>query len=266
MKKRFSLIGLLLAGVVGTAHMQEEPTIPPLRDAGNLALVYHIPEMEEVEVETDISYSSESPDHLLDVYLPPETEESLPVVLLTHGGAPAEAHFKDTAGYQSWGRLIAASGMAGVTFNWNSPNTEDLDTLMDYLRQNADDLKLDMERVCIMAYSAGVDASLVWSAQAEGIRCFVGYYGGYTDSLDYLISDEAITLLPTLLLHGTRDEALPLVLVRAFVNEAEEREQPVELLVHSVGVHAFDLRNDDDESRELIQASVAFLQEQLLGE
>jgi hypothetical protein len=37
----------------------------------------------------------------------------------------------------------------------------------------------------------------------------------------------------------------------------------VELLIHPTGVHAFDLRNDDEHSREIIQQTLQFIQNRL---
>jgi hypothetical protein len=45
-----------------------------------------------------------------------------------------------------------------------------------------------------------------------------------------------------------------------FVNEASVRGGDVKLLVHPTGVHAFDLRNDDEAPREIITQTIRFMQ------
>jgi acetyl esterase/lipase len=50
-----------------------------------------------------------------------------------------------------------------------------------------------------------------------------------------------------------------------FVKEAKARKVPVEYLEHPNGQHAFDILDDDDKSREIIQQTVRFFSRNLLG-
>src|ERR1700752_4355272 len=82
-------------------------------------IVYNLPGMENVSVLSNLKYSDvENPHLLMDVYMPSglRAGEARPVVLFIHGGAKPEYRIKDWGIYQSWGRLIAAAGMIGVTF------------------------------------------------------------------------------------------------------------------------------------------------------
>ena len=107
-------------------------------------------------------------DLLLDVYYPAELGdgEQRPAVLFVHGLGPAELvkHIKNSGQYVSWGQLAAASGLIAVTFNHRSPDEHislgdvegDVDDLVEYVRQSAEELQIDKERLAIWTCSAGV--------------------------------------------------------------------------------------------------------------
>ena len=82
-------------------------------------VVYRVPGMDDVRVHSNQRYSDvDNPHLLLDVYVPANLaeHERRPVAVLIHGSAAPEYRPKDWGIFQSWGRLIAASGMIGVTF------------------------------------------------------------------------------------------------------------------------------------------------------
>src|SRR5260370_31441016 len=85
----------------------------------NKPVVYTVPGMDRVKVRKDIVYKkTDDPNMKMDVYTPPGLGpgEQRPAVILLHGGAPTRFQPKEWGFYQSWGRLVAASGMAAVTF------------------------------------------------------------------------------------------------------------------------------------------------------
>lgn len=240
--------------------------IPPLSSAGRLSVVYTVPGMEDVEAQTDIDYLNPPTNtHLLDLYLP-DTEEPAPLVVLIHGSASARERLKDQTPYTSWGRLVAASGFAAVTFNWDYPKAEDITALFEYMRENSEALNIDTSKICIAVFSGGVDTalSMVQAGELEDIACLVAYYGDYRQATAGLEEVDAETFPDTLILHGARDEGIPLERVEAYVESATALDLPVSLMIHPEGVHAFDLRNDDETTRELMKASLDFIAEHLL--
>jgi predicted esterase len=186
--------------------------------------------------------------------------------VLIHGGAAASDGLKDSAAYTSWGRLVAASGMAAVTFNWDDTRLSDLVALITYLRENEKTLKIDTLKLCLAAFSAGVDPSLlaVLGDKLGPIDCFVGYYGSYSIS-SAVINNAAIKKVPSMLiLHGTEDEVFPLRGAESCVDSATKLKLPAKLLIHSKGVHSFELRNDDNESKSLLKETIEFLKQALM--
>jgi acetyl esterase/lipase len=126
-----------------------------------------------------------------DLYLPPDAAAGFPTVIFIHGGIPDGLPIipKDGGVFVSWAQLMAASRMAGVTFNhrmrWNSgfvpgsveKATDDLADLIRYLGRNASLLRIDTDRICLVAFSAGgpmLAAPML--EQYAGVRCLVALY------------------------------------------------------------------------------------------
>ena len=92
---------------------------------------------------------------------------------------------KDWGIFQSWGRLVAASGMTAVTFTHRLgyPKTAILDGASDvadaiaYVRAHAAELGVDGDRLCLAAYSAGGPMlSPFLSDPPPYVRCLVAFY------------------------------------------------------------------------------------------
>jgi acetyl esterase/lipase len=260
-------------------------------DQINRPVVYSIPAMDQAKVKRDIAYKKDvSADFLrMDLYLPPDTKGLLPVVILIHGGIYSDVPLKpkDWGFYKSWGRLIAASGMAAVTFNqrlgFPDPNlkqaAQDVEDLIGFVRAHSDDWGLDPDRICLAAYSAGGPMlSMAMRDAPPYIRCLVGFYP-FLDIQQsalhrkFLSAQQLEEFSPiTYLDHGAAK--LPAMFVaRAgrdqipdlepgldrFVAEAVHRNIALEFLNHPFGVHGFDSQNDDAASREIILAAIEFI-------
>src|SRR5258708_11899261 len=130
-------------------------------------IVYSIPAMERITARANLVYKTADGKPLrADLYLPPAATAAAPMVIFIHGGLPEGIEAKDGGLFVSWGQLIAASQMAGVTFNhrmrWANgfvpaslgSAAEDLDDLIRFLHDNAKDLGVDAERICLLAFSA----------------------------------------------------------------------------------------------------------------
>jgi acetyl esterase/lipase len=122
--------------------------------------------MDQVAVQKNLKYTTNPDSNLLmDAYIPLALAkgERRPAVVLIHGGTPIQMTPKDWGVFVSWGRLIAASGLVGITFThrlgYPSPGlaeaAQDLTAAINYIRANADSLSVDKQRVCLIAFSAG---------------------------------------------------------------------------------------------------------------
>jgi acetyl esterase/lipase len=287
-----SILLLAASAVQGQPPAQEsqEAQIRRMAELVNRPVVYKVPGMDQVRVRQNLIYKETSdPNVRMDVYTPPglAAGERRPAVLFIHGGARSEYRPKDWGIYQSWGRLVAASGMVGVTFTHRLgfPQAAILDGASDvadaiaYVRAHAAELGIDGDRLCLAAYSAGGPMlSPFLGDPPPYMRCLVAFYTfmDIRQSKEHRESETAETLKkfsPIVQIARALDHVPPLFLARAgqdqvptlndsidrFVAEALARNIPLTLVTHPQGVHGFDNQNDDDRSREIVRGAVAFL-------
>jgi len=255
-------------------------------------IVFSLPGMELLARRANLVYKTAEgrPLHA-DLYLPPDAAAGSPTVIFIHGGMPEGIPIipKDGGVFVSWAQLVAASRMAGVTFNhrmrWNNgfvpgsieKATDDLEDLIRYLRDNASELRVDADRICLVAFSAGgpmLAAPML--EQNAGVRGLVAFYAYLGDTTPPDAKDAAryspIRALNTMrgdvppMFIASAGEDLPLIndSIDAFVKRAHELGTPIQFATHPKGLHAFDIQNDDDTSRAIIQQSLEFIAAHLL--
>ena len=90
------------------AKTPRELVMPPV--------VYRVPGMENIHVRPNLKYTNADDANLLmDLYTPIGGAVS-PIVLCIHGAAGPQYKPKDWGIFQSWGRLLGASGLAAAIF------------------------------------------------------------------------------------------------------------------------------------------------------
>jgi tetratricopeptide (TPR) repeat protein len=244
---------LLRAGQqpVGNAQQQD-----PLRRPA----VYRLPDMERAKVQRDITYKTVNSAALkLDVYYPPDVKSGtrLPVVIFINGvGDPPNAlKVKEWGQYTSWPKLVAATGLAAIAYESRATDAAaDSSDLIDYVRKNAASLKLDENRICLWSCSANVRAGLPLVMQAERnyVRCAVFYYG-------VTAAHPTRQDVPMLVVRAGRDTPNLNAGIDNFVREALAEDVPLTFVSYVEGQHAFDLLDDNDQSREIIKQTLAFM-------
>jgi acetyl esterase/lipase len=259
-----------------------------------MPVVYRRPGMDRVIVKSNLKYVATGEPHMLmDVYVPPglAKSERRPAVLFIHGSVPPGSPAKDMGAFRSWGRLAAASNMIGVTFTHRlgfpkpmlNEAAGDVDAAISYIRTNADDFNIDKDRICLAAYSGGGPMlSMALRDKPKYVRCLVAFYA----FLDIQRSDSHRThesaetvknFSPITYLTSAAEQIAPLFIARAgldevpalndsinrFIQEAMAGNASITVVNHPRGPHAFDIRTDDDRSREIIEAALAFMRAQL---
>lgn len=253
-------------------------------------IVYKIDNMENVNVKKNMIYKEEL---LMDLYTPfiHGKSEKLPVVILIHGEA-ASINFKESGQYISYGKLIAASGLNAVTFNHKVLSDgfsvkeviDDIDTLVNYLIENADNLNINKDKIAIWSFSGGVPFGLYEGMHDyfNYIKCIIAYYGfgdltSVRKLLNFNIQDEDVKKYSPISLIGENSSKLPpLLIARAgldnsiinesidkFIIKALKNNLTIDICNHSTGGHAFDLFNDNDRTREIIAQTLNFLKKNL---
>lgn len=261
-----------------------------MRELVMTPVVYRVPGMDKVIVKSDFKYTTANdPNLLMDVYVPPGLAkgERRPAVIFIHGGAGAFLKPKDWGVYKSWGRLIAASGMIGVTFTHRlgypkpllAEAASDVTAAINYIRANADSLNIDKDRLCLAAYSAGGPMlSMAMRDKPDYVRCLVAFYA-FLDiqqseshrtnetpemvkqfsPITYLASD-AGKLAPMFIARAGLDEVPTMNdSIDRFIREAISKNASIIVANHPQGVHGFDNQTDDDRSREIIRSAIDFM-------
>lgn len=150
------------------------------------AVVYEIAGMDQVTVRTVEYRVVDGTPFMMDVYYPPDMADSaqLPVVIFVNGFRDSRIrrftgidHLKDVPSFTSWGRLVAASGLIGVTFESEQP--DDLETLIAFIRENADSLQIDGDNIGLHAVSSNPPTAISYAMQDghDYIKVAVFYYG-----------------------------------------------------------------------------------------
>ena len=259
--------------------------------------------MAQVTVRRDIPYGAGSgeEDLLLDLYLPPDVQEPgrRPAVIFIHGGSararPVRA--KEHGVFQCWGRLAAAIGLIGVTFNHrrsgedalgHAEAAEDVDRLLANVRANSTGYCIDADRLALFAFSSAPPVGLRSALRDRPpyVRCIV-VYAGIMDTWPYrdemTLTDAELgaysptalvsrvgedagnrTVPPMLLARGGRDDVRHLnETIDRFVQIALAANVPLTLMNHPRGHHGFCTVDDDERSREIIRDTLTFLRTHL---
>lgn len=292
MKQLISFLILLLATGVASSISAQKDQPEDMREAARkvmMPVVYKVPGMDKVKIVSNLKYTAtDDPNIAMDIYSPPDLAKTdkLPAVIFIHGGAKPEWTPKDWGVYTSWGKLIAASGLVGVTFTHRTeyPNkslekgAQDVLEAIKYIRTNADKYNVDKDRVCLIAYSAGGPMlSLAMRGEMPYIKCLVGFYAfmdirqsnyNPTESPEVLNAFSPITYLekdpgkmpPMFIARAGRDEVPTMNdSIDRFISSALRKNVALTFMNHPNGIHGFDNQNDDARSREIIQSAIAFM-------
>ncbi len=263
-------------------------------DLAKTGVVVHIPEMDSVAIQRDVLYQEGGEEPLtLDIYHPSNRGgRKSPPALLFVTGYPDPGfrkifgrRQKEMESYVSWGKLVAASGLAGITYSNREPARDAL-AVFQFVKRNGASLGVDGGRVGIWSCSGSVPTalSILTGAAKESVLCASLAYGFMLD----LDGSEVVSGLAKQFgcanpcVGKTTDDLpkdLPLLVVRAgldtipglnetidrFVTHALASNLRLTLINHASGPHAFDLFQDHHDSREIVRRMLEFLQFHLAG-
>lgn len=258
---------------------------PPPRHA--LEVVVPLPPADEVSVETGRIYATRDGDDLaLDIYRPARPAPGpLPAVLLVHGEPLDDWPDPRSWGQnRSWGRLIAAAGLAAIVFRHRmvakaglDGAAEDVAEARRHVMEHADQLGIDPDRLALFGISFGVPFAAGAALRQPGVACLVCYYGDL-DLRHHVGAAPAEALAahsPQVALEGGAVPP-PLFMVRegrdrpernanidAFVATALAANAPLTLVNLPRGTHGFDVLDDTPDTRDAVAATLAFLRTHL---
>jgi len=250
-------------------------------------LVYGIPGMENIEVRQDIAYRTTDDGPLtMDVYYPPSGSRApVPAAIFVIGYPDAgfRKHLgccaKEMALSKSWGQVVAASGIAAITYTNREP-VEDTLALIQYVRDNAAALGIAGDRIGLWAGSGNSPLALFVLMQGakDFLRCAVldcpctldidGSTGiaeasktyGFVNPCAGKSVDDLPDNIPLFIARAGQDqvphlnEALDRFIAKALANNL-----PLTFANHATAPHAFEIFDDSPSSRELIRQMLGFM-------
>jgi len=190
----------------------------------------------------------------LDLFLTTHSAGSKPLpVLVIFNGFGGE-FMRTSAQAQGWAKAATAHGFAAITAETTAEHVaEDFDSLAFYLRQHAEDLRIDPERLVVIAWSGNVSAGLpaVEDPQRKAIKAAVIYYGS-ADVAKVRLD------LPVLFVRAGLDQPLTNKSFDRRVAAGIAANAPWTVLNYPGGHHGFDVLDDNDLSREIINETFRF--------
>jgi dienelactone hydrolase len=247
--------------------------------------------MEQTILHPDGKYKTGTDRDLhMDLYYPPglAQETKPPVVVFVFGYSDAAATkltgvpLKDMGAYTSWARLVASSGMVGVTYETDQPEA-DLSDLISHLQSHADDLGIDASRIGLWSCSGNSPLALSHLMQDAGpeVKTSVFYYGlmptpdryqeAQIDSLAQQLGfipsdlDEIRTDVPLLIVRAGQDNLRQVnASMDHFAGRALEANVPLTVINNSGGQHGFDILDDTPTTQRIIRQTLDFLATHLL--
>jgi len=289
------LPGLACAfALIASPLMAQNPPIPPeALAAARRPVVMTLPGMDAVQVTRNLRYSGRPEPHLaMDVYRPSglKAGERRAAVIFIHGGVPPGAPAKEMGVYTSYGRLMAAQGLVGVTFTHRLgfPQTmldeggADVASAVDYVRAHAAELSVDPDRLCLAAFSAGGPMLSPYLAGApDHIRCLVAFYPvlEVEDSALHKAAETAEVLAtwsplralerpgrrPPLFLARAGGDEIPQLLagLDRFTAAAIAADYPLTLANNPGAPHGFDITEPTARTLEILDDAFAFMRRHL---
>lgn len=183
--------------------------------------------------------------------------------------------------YQDWARIVAAEGHIGVLYSTSEP-VADLRELMEFIASEGPRLRIDPDRVALLAASANAPTALHYVRTDNPLepRALVVYYGLMPTPDGFQLEElqqASVRSGFTLPGYESEDHAyppdVPIFAVRAgrdafaalqasidrFTVYALSENLPFRLLNYPEGQHNFDSRDDRVETRRVISETLRFL-------
>ena len=228
------------------------PALP--HDVTTYSVVYRVPAMSAVAVKRDLTYGAgaKGPLHA-DVFLPSKKPgRAVPAVVFVNG---VGGRLEDWEIYRSWGRLVAAHGLAGITFEapTEAPATA-LPQVMAWLAKEGPALGIDKSRVALWSCSGNVTSAMPFQMNDAGrnLLAAVVYYG--TGEAKAIRTD-----LPVYFVLAGRDSPNLKEGIRALWTRAIAQGAPWTMVDAPSLTHAFDALDEGPESRRVVRETVEFL-------
>jgi acetyl esterase/lipase len=255
---------------------------PSFEEMVRMPVVYSVPGMADVQVREGLVYKTveNTPLHF-DWYAPAANSGPRPAVILIHGGPGPALGARRWQVFQSYGRMLAATGMVGIAFDHRllgldryPDSAADVADLVRHVRDEATTLGVDSTRLALWAFSGGgplLAAPL--RERPSWLKLIVAYYTVMHPFGN--AQDETFSTIAAL--GPDASNAPPIVVARAgldmfpeinpsidrFAAAANSAGATVDLLTHPTGRHSFDILDPGERSEQIIERTLAALRHSL---
>ena len=189
----------------------------------------------------------------MDVYRPRNAAgKTLPVLVFFNIATGAQ---RSNTFYRSWAEIAASNDFVAILPDLRNDSFEsDLDALLTHLTANAASLGADRERIALYAGSGNVYRALplVQNPARSAIKAAVLYYGAAP--VTAFRRD-----LPILMVRAGLDRPPVNRAMTDLATLAASQNAPVTLLNYPGGHHAFEIVDDEDATRDVIDSTIAFV-------
>ncbi len=207
-----------------------------------------------VVVSRNVRYGvSDTAALMMDVYLPPRSAtERPPVLIMFNRGAGEDRNEPHSVG---WARTAASRGVAAIVPDLRSGSeAQDFQLLLRHLTERASAVGIDPEGIAVYAGSGNVFTAfpLVEDPGQTAIKAAVMFYG--SAPITQFRRD-----LPVLYVRAGLDRPGVNQSITTLAALAVSQNAPLTLINHPTGYHAFEMFNDDDATRDVIERTIDFV-------
>ena len=229
-----------LAMPFASAHAQEQ----------TLALR---PASSNVTVAKDVEYGrSDTVTLRMDVYRPAGSSATSPTLIFFNHATGADRRWWF---YEAWARAAASRGVVAILFDLRfGSEATDFGSMIAYLTSRGAALGVDKDAIAVYAASGNVFTGLplVEDPKLAAVKAAVMYYGAAPIT-------EFRRDLPVLYVRAGLDRPSVNEDISKLATLAVAQNAPVTLLNHASGYHGFEMFNDDDATRDVMEQTIAFV-------
>jgi dienelactone hydrolase len=213
---------------------------------------YPAPADGSVATSNDVPYGSDAATTLMmDVHRPAAVSRA-PVLIFFNSATGAD---RRNSFYARWGQTAASKGVVGVVPDLRAgKQAQDFQALVKHLIEKSSDYGIDPDAIAVYAGSGNVFTAfpILEDPAQTSIKAAVIYYG--TANIQEFRRD-----LPVLYVRAGLDRPPVNRDITELASRAIAQNAPVTLLNHPTGHHAFEMVDDDDATREIIERTLDFV-------
>lgn len=224
-----------------------------VHSAQEMRFLYPAPAAGALAISRDVPYGTSADVPLkMDVYRPAAPAGAVPALIFFNTASGPQ---RQNAFYSGWAQAAASKGIAGIVPDLRQGNqAQDFQLLIAHLTSRATDYGIDREAIAVYAGSGNVFTALpiLQDPRQTGIRAAVMYYGS-ADVKAFRLD------LPVLYVRAGLDRPGVNRAISELVSRGVAQNAPITLLNHPTGHHAFEIFDDDEATREIIERTLEFV-------